>query len=177
MNPCGGVLAAFNVQASRLRPYEGWGGRAKCRQERRRCGAAPPCLPRPLHPSNHPSPSPPLPFPPSPGQGASWSTPRRGFHFHNSNPPAVTASVGPADVPGLVPLQSGDGGGAADGVNGGGVSSGGSGESRNAASGAGGKVFAVYIDSRQVRRRCCEGGRRGKHACKLLYGAASWSPF
>lgn len=34
-----------------------------------------------------------------PQQGASWSSPRRGFYFHDTNPAAVTAHVGPADVP------------------------------------------------------------------------------
>ncbi|KAL4419946.1 hypothetical protein ABPG75_007044 [Micractinium tetrahymenae] len=59
--------------------------------------------------------------------GASWSTPRRGFHFHSSAPSAVTAHVSPADVPGLVPLAS---------------------PADDAAAG-GQQMFVVYIDSRQ----------------------------
>ncbi|KAL4420351.1 hypothetical protein ABPG77_006158 [Micractinium sp. CCAP 211/92] len=61
-------------------------------------------------------------------QGASWSTPRRGFHFHNSQPSAVTAHVCPTDVPGLVPPAAG---------------------SQDEPGEAGQPSFAVYVDSRQ----------------------------
>ncbi|PRW33710.1 raffinose synthase isoform B [Chlorella sorokiniana] len=71
-------------------------------------------------------------------QGASWSTPRRGFAFHDPNPPEVTAHVHAADVPwDLLPGGSGSGSGGGSGGSG--------------ASPAGGiSKFAVYIESTQA---------------------------
>lgn len=68
-------------------------------------------------------------------QGASWSTPRRGFAFHDPNPPEVTAHVGAADVPwSLLPGAGGSGASAAG---------------SNAVDGGIFK-FAVYLESTQV---------------------------
>ncbi|KAI7843001.1 hypothetical protein COHA_003334 [Chlorella ohadii] len=83
-------------------------------------------------------------------QGASWSVPRRGFAFHDPNPPEVTAHVRAADVPwALLPL------GGADSGSGIGASGGSTGNSIS----GGPSKFAVYVDSTQalhVVARACE---------------------
>ena len=74
-------------------------------------------------------------------QGASWSTPRRGFHFHDTDPSPATAHIKPADAPRLlsmVPPPSG-GGGASAGEEDGGSGGGGTEQS-----------FAVYLDSTEA---------------------------
>lgn len=160
LNPCGGVVAAFNVQASwaaggGLGSGEGWGSQhwlggpagchvgvwsgsgsgwvlswlasqgethlARLETNKLRPHAHLHCSwCRLLRPAR-------IPLPPP--QGASWSAPRRGFHFHDSQPPAVTAHIKPADVQGLAAGPT--------------PVSGGSGGSSSAS-------FAVWVDGRQV---------------------------
>lgn len=119
VNRCSAVVAAFNTQVCR------GGGRRRGGRRRRR------------QPANDAGTCAPAPAAAAP-QGAAWSMPRRGFAFHDTDPPAVTAHVGPADVPlGMLPSCGGS---------------------------AGGRCVA-YVDGSKARR---EGRRGGQPLCVPL---------